>query len=46
MIGKLNKTWHLMHHEPPNASFEQNVKWHLEHVEHGACRPIPAKLVE
>ncbi len=46
MIQKLNKAWHLKHPMPPNATFEQRVKWHLEHVKHCACRPIPAKLLE
>lgn len=46
MIEKLNKAWHLKHRMPPNATFEQRVRWHLEHVEHCACRPIPAKLLK
>lgn len=46
MIGKLNKAWHLEHRMPPKATFEQRVKWHVEHVKHCACRPIPDKLRE
>lgn len=46
MIEKLDKAWHLKHRMPPNATFEQRVRWHLEHVKHCACRPIPAKLRE
>lgn len=45
-MEKLNRSWHLKHAMPPKATFEQRVKWHLEHVKHCACRPIPAKLLE
>ncbi|MEO8590333.1 MAG: hypothetical protein ABI432_13245 [Flavobacteriales bacterium] len=43
---KLNKVWHLKHPLPPNANFEQRVKWHLAHAKHCACRGIPTKLAE
>jgi hypothetical protein len=43
---KMNKEWHLKNKMPKNATFEQRVKWHLEHMKHCACRPIPAKLAE
>lgn len=46
MIEKLTKAWHLEHPMPLKPSFEQRVKWHLEHVKHCACRPIPTKLLE
>jgi hypothetical protein len=46
LMQKLNKDWHLKHPMPPKATFEQRVKWHLEHVKHCACRPIPEKLLE
>lgn len=46
MIEKLDKAWHLKHCMPPNATFEQRMKWHLDHMKHCACRPIPAKLLE
>jgi hypothetical protein len=45
-MEKLNKAWHMKHPMPPNATVEQRVKWHSEHVKHCACRPIPAKLLE
>lgn len=42
---KLNKEWHLQHPMPKNTSFEQRVKWHLEHIKHCGCAPIPNKLL-
>lgn len=46
LIKKLNKEWHLKHKMPKNPTFEQRVKWHLEHQKHCACRPIEGKLAE
>lgn len=46
LTEKLNKTWHMKHPMPPNATVEQRVKWHSDHVKHWACRPIPGKLLE
>jgi hypothetical protein len=44
---KLNAEWHRAHPMPKNASFEERVKWHLEHQKHCRCRPgIPQKLAE
>jgi hypothetical protein len=43
---KLNKEWHLAHPMPKNPSFEQRVKWHLEHQKHCHCRKISGKLAE
>ena len=43
---KINKEWHLKNKIPKNATFEQKVKWHLEHQKNCACRPIAGKLVE
>lgn len=42
----MNKAWHEKHIMPKNATFNQRVKWHLEHQKHCQCRPIPAKLLE
>jgi hypothetical protein len=39
--ARLNKEWHLAHLMPKNATMEQRIAWHAEHVEHCACRPIP-----
>jgi hypothetical protein len=42
---KLNKEWHLDHPMPKNASMEQRIKWHIEHLKNCNCRTdIPAKL--
>lgn len=43
---KTNREWHLKHRMPVNATFEQRVKWHLDHQKNCQCRPIPAKLLE
>lgn len=45
-MGKINKDWHLSNKMPPKATFEQRVKWHLEHIENCSCMPIPKKLLE
>jgi len=45
-VMKLNKEWHLAHPMPKNPSFEQRVKWHLEHQKHCGCRKITGKLAE
>jgi hypothetical protein len=42
---KLNKEWHLAHPMPKNASIEQRIKWHIEHLKNCSCRTdIPTKL--
>lgn len=43
---KLNEEWHLAHPMPPKATLDQRIAWHLEHEQHCACRPMPAKLRE
>jgi hypothetical protein len=43
---KINKAWHEKNKMPKNPTFEQRVKWHLEHHKNCSCRPIPAKLAE
>lgn len=42
---KINKEWHEKNKMPKNPSFEQRVKWHLEHQKNCNCRPIPQKLL-
>lgn len=42
---KINKEWHLAHPMPKNASIEQKIAWHLEHVKNCHCREIPEKLM-
>jgi hypothetical protein len=45
-IKKLNKEWHLSHPMPENPTFEQRVKWHLEHHKQCGCRKISGKLAK
>lgn len=43
----INKEWHLAHKMPKKATIEQRITWHIEHLQHCACRPtIPKKLQE
>jgi len=42
----MNEAWHKNNVMPKNASFEQRVKWHLDHQKNCSCRPIPEKLVD
>lgn len=43
---KINKEWHLQNKMNKNPTFEQRVKWHLEHQKNCPCRPIPEKLLK
>ncbi|MGC4039502.1 MAG: hypothetical protein QM710_01540 [Flavobacterium sp.] len=43
---KTNKDWHLKNRMPKNPTFDERVKWHMEHQQHCQCRPIPKKLAE
>jgi hypothetical protein len=40
----INKQWHLAHHMPKSATLEQRIRWHKEHAENCACRPVPEAL--
>ncbi|MFH1134225.1 MAG: hypothetical protein V1735_07105 [Nanoarchaeota archaeon] len=43
----INKGWHEKNRMPKNASFEERVRWHLDHNRNCACRPgFPKKLAE
>ena len=37
-MGKANTEWHLANKMPKNATFDQRVEWHREHLKHCACR--------
>lgn len=42
---KLNKDWHLAHPMPKNATTEQRISWHIEHLKNCKCRTdFPEKL--
>ena len=43
---KINKAWHEKNKMPKNPTFDQRVKWHLEHQKNCSCRPIAVKLAE
>jgi hypothetical protein len=42
----INREWHEKNGMPKNATFEQRVKWHLEHQKNCSCMPVPKKLAE
>ena len=42
----INREWHEKNKMSKNASFEERVKWHLEHHKECSCRSIPKKLEE
>lgn len=42
---KINKAWHEAHKMPKNATVEQRITWHLEHLKNCECRKeLPEKL--
>lgn len=42
---KINKEWHLAHRMPANATDDQRIEWHVEHLKHCHCRTdLPVKL--
>jgi cell fate (sporulation/competence/biofilm development) regulator YlbF (YheA/YmcA/DUF963 family) len=44
--SKLNRDWHQKNKMLVNATMEQRLQWHLEHVKNCVCRPIPEKIAE
>ncbi|MFH0873529.1 MAG: hypothetical protein V1846_01665 [Candidatus Komeilibacteria bacterium] len=41
----INKPWHLTHRMPKNATIDQRVAWHKEHLKKCGCRKdIPKTL--
>ena len=44
-MAKINAEWHEANRMPRNATLEQRVRWHLEHLVHCACRTDLPKSV-
>lgn len=42
--NKINKQWHESHRMPVNATIDERIAWHTEHVKHCSCRPMPERL--
>ena len=43
----INKEWHLANPMPKNATIEQRIKWHAEHLKHCSCRTgLPDRIKE
>jgi len=42
--AKLNKERHQTNKMPMKANIDQKIKWHIEHVAHCKCRPMPDKI--
>jgi hypothetical protein len=43
---KLNKSWHLQHRMPKNATLEQRIAWHKDHQKNCSCREMPKSIKE
>ena len=41
----INRAWHEAHQMPTNPTDDQRIAWHVEHVQHCPCRPIPPGVV-
>jgi len=42
---KINAEWHRQHRMPKNATVEERIQWHLEHLKNCSCRTdLPPKL--
>lgn len=39
--GCMNTDWHSEHELGSHAPMAERVKWHIQHAEKCACRPIP-----
>jgi hypothetical protein len=46
LLPTMNAEWHDAHKMPVRPTDAQRVAWHLEHVKHCGCRPIPARVIE
>jgi hypothetical protein len=45
--SKINAGWHKLHQMPDNATIDQRIEWHLQHLQHCQCRAdLPEKLKE
>ncbi|HAO81677.1 MAG TPA: hypothetical protein DDW92_02150 [Candidatus Veblenbacteria bacterium] len=40
----INKAWHLEHKMPKNPTEAECLRWHLSHVKHCTCWPLPKSL--
>lgn len=40
-MESMNEDWHNEHPLGSSASMEERVRWHLQHQQKCACRPIP-----
>ena len=44
-VSKINSEWHKHNRLPKDASIEERVYWHLEHLKNCQCRKdMPEKL--
>ena len=39
-----NAAWHTRHRMPAHPTLQQRLAWHVEHVRHCGCRPVPPTL--
>lgn len=45
-MSRINKAWHEQNRMPKNASDDQRIAWHMEHVKNCKCMPIPKGVLE
>ena len=43
-MGLMNTDWHDEHVLGSKASLDERVRWHLQHAQKCACRPIPSDV--
>jgi hypothetical protein len=43
-VMKLNKEWHLKNKMPKNPSFDERIKWHIDHSKNCSCREMPESI--
>lgn len=43
-VPVLNRERHQSNKMPLKATMDQKIKWHIDHVAHCKCRPMPIKL--
>lgn len=43
---KFNKVWHEKHKMPNNATLEQRIAWHQQHVKNCKCREMPESIAK
>jgi hypothetical protein len=44
---KINVAWHALHKLPENATLNERINWHLDHIKNCSCRTkLHSNIVE